>query len=79
MAITSNITKVNEGRDGAVHDVFAMGSVGGQVENAIKNADDPIACMDVLSVLKSLGKFNSVVDKIANVPSFAVHFDTQTY
>jgi len=76
--ITPNIiSTVDAERDAASGAVSGMKTIHGRVQDAaarIKETDDPIGFMDSLSsILESLERFNSLVDKIATVGNHAMH------
>jgi hypothetical protein len=76
----TNFAIVDAEREATSSAISDMQIVGRPVQDTaarISKADNPINFMDSLSsTLKSLGNFNSIVDKIAMVRNFAMHFHT---
>jgi len=77
VAVSLDIPTVDAERETASDVISGMKTVGRRVDDTaagISKADNPIAFVDSLSsTLKSLGKFNSIVDKIAMVRNYAIH------
>jgi hypothetical protein len=82
VAITLESATVDAERQAAGGALSTMKTVGRRVEDAaarIDRADNPINFMVSLSsTLQSLEKFNLVLDKIAMVRTYAMHFSTDS-
>jgi len=74
---TPDLTTVDVQREAASSAVSDMETISGPVQKAastINDAGNPVNLMDSLSsTLKSLEKFNSLVEKIATVGYHAMH------